>query len=526
MEKKHLLLIPFFTGLAFVVYAWFLSYPLTVNSATDTVFYHIPIWYWLGFALLLTSMVSMAMCFKNTYLKWILTVGCVLTLYSLSFFYYTVPGSDAQYFRGLTQNLINTNNLDASQLNHNYYQWPSFFLLGDIVTAISGIDLTTYGFLLFALIGALLATALFVYASRFNSQIGFLATASFFIVLFYFLNYQAVPFSLAFGMLLILFMIETQNKTKNAGITVIELSLFISIALTHAFVPLFFILYLLMSGIIGKSKWHFGMFAVTGIMFLAVQFTLGQYTFLSNLFHVTFASTEYGNLAESTLVPSVSAQIDVIAQMFSRLLTVAFAAISVVGFFFVLIKRKLRNVDKAIFLTGVLYSGLGVLLYVLGSRAVPLIFLPVSLGAMYLATQKFGRYLKVMILLLLVLVVFIPVHSTFKSFPLMFQTKEDITTANAMLNNYNWTTESIVITDNGAKWYILPQLAHYIEIDTGITSRLTLENITNYDCIVYSVGLEESLQTSGNSAQPSEQIRQDMNVVYDSGRSYIAMKSR
>jgi hypothetical protein len=268
------------------------------------------------------------------------------------------------------------------------------------------------------------------------------------------------------------------------------------------------------------------MFAVTGIMFLAVQFTLGQYTFLSNLFHVTFASTEYGNLAESTLVPSVSAQIDVIAQMFSRLLTVAFAAISVVGFFFVLIKRKLRNVDKAIFLTGVLYSGLGVLLYVLGSRAVPLIFLPVSLGAMYLATQKFGRYLKVMILLLLVLVVFIPVHSTFKSFPLMFQTNEDITTADAMLNNYNWTTESLVITDNGAKWYILPQLAHYIEIDTGITSRLTLENITNYDCIVYSVGLEESLQTSGNSVQTSEQIRQDMNVVYDSGRSYIAMKSR
>ena len=117
MEKDKLLIIPFFVGLMLMVYSWYLSFPLSVNSVGDSIFNHISILYWFSVPLLLTSMFLMAISFKNKYWKWIMTVGFVIVLYSLSYFYYTMPTSDSAYFRGLTENFIRTNNLNTSQLS-------------------------------------------------------------------------------------------------------------------------------------------------------------------------------------------------------------------------------------------------------------------------------------------------------------------------------------------------------------------------------------------------------------------------
>ena len=157
-------------------------------------------------------MFLMAFTTKSNFLKWILSVGIVLTFFSLSYFYSMMPTPDSQFFRGLAEYFIQTKNLSASQLNHSYYQWPAYFILADIVTSISGLSVASYEFLLYALIGVLLTTTLFVYASKKLHIFGLIAVAAFFISLISFIDYQAAPFSLALGLLFLLFMLETREK--------------------------------------------------------------------------------------------------------------------------------------------------------------------------------------------------------------------------------------------------------------------------------------------------------------------------
>ena len=203
MEKKKLLLFPFFVGLVLMAYSWYISYPLSITSIDDVIFNHVPVLYWISLSLLLISMGMMALSFKNYYFKWMLAVCCVIALYSLFYFYYRLPTSDANFFRALTENFITTKNIDPTQAN-SYYQWPSFFILAKIVNLVSGLEQATFEFMLFTIIGFLLSSALYVYFSKAYTHGGFLAVLTFFISMFSFLNYQAVPFSLALSLLFLL----------------------------------------------------------------------------------------------------------------------------------------------------------------------------------------------------------------------------------------------------------------------------------------------------------------------------------
>jgi hypothetical protein len=524
MEKDKLLIIPFFAGLVLMVYSWYLSFPLSVKSVGDSIFNHIPILYWISVPLLLTSMFLMAISFKNKYLKWIMAVGFVIVLYSLYYFYYTMPTGDSTYFRGLTENFITTNNLNASQFIHSYYQWPSFFLLASITTLVSGLKLTIYEFLLFTIIGFLIATALYVYASKAYNRSGFLAVAAFFFVMFLFLNYQAVPFSLAFALLFILFMLETRERST--GTTLTMLILYTSTVFTHAFVPLFFVIYLLIRSIISRSRQYFEFFMLTLVIYLIAQITIAELFFAGSFKMVFTFRSEYSSAAGATIA-STSVPIDAIPHLLSRYVTIAFAILCFAGFAFLIFRRKLREIDKAIFLTGAVYLGLGVALYILGTRALPILFVPIALGVAYLFESKFRKYLKYLVVVLLIFFVFVPMHSTFNSYPITFQTKEDLATANFMIEKYDWNSTSIVITDLGAYWNILPQIQGNTEMDTDLAPRFGLSNITMYDSIVYSVGLAGSLNMSNISVEAtSQRIMDRFDVVYNSGFSYIATKSR
>jgi hypothetical protein len=522
MEKNKLLLVPFLAGLVLMVYSWYISYPLSINSANDVVFNHVPILYWISLPLLLTSMCMMALSFKNNYWKWIMAVCCVITLYSLLYFYHTLPTSDANSFRGLTENFIRTKNLDPSQPNHSYYQWPSFFILANIATLVSGLELATYEFLLFTIIGFLLATALYVYASKAHTHGGFLAVLAFFIVMFYFMNYQAVPFSLAFGLLFLLLMLETQKKSSSVILTV--LVLFVSISITHVFVPLFFVLYLLIRSIISRSKQYLNLFILTLIIYFLVQFTLARFSFSEIIISIMTPPTEYSGMISAVLTP-VSVATDVVAQAFSRTVTIAFAMICFAGFVLLVIKRKMRETDKAIFLTGALYSGLSVVLYTLGARALALVFIPISMGILYVYQSRFRPYLKCFILILLVLVVFVPIHTSFGWSHITFQTEEAQTRANFMIEKYDWNKYSIILSHDSDQVYIVPQVEGNFIFYSDFSPHFQSQSIETYDAIIYSVGLAKSFETNKFSEENiSKQILDRFNVIYNSGISYIAEK--
>ena len=519
LEKTKLLLIPFLLGLVLFSISWHLSYPLSVDSVDDFVFNHVSVLYWVSLSLLLTSLFMMGVAFKDSSYKWIIAVGIVLIIYSISYFYVMLPGSDSQYFRGLTEYFTETKNLDPSQANHSYYQWPSFFILSYIVSSVCGLSLVNYEFLLYTIIGFLLAVSLYSYAFKAYGRGGFLAVPVFFISMFTFLNYQCVPFSLALGLLFLLFMLETWKKS--VGLTVAIIVLFGGIVITHLFVPLFFIIYLLMQAIISKKRHYANLFLFALTLYFVIQFTMAQYSFELYIRILLTASSEYSSVIETTAVAALN-PIDVIAQTFSRLVTVAFAAISGIGFLFLLIKKKLRDIDKAILLTGILYSGIGIFLAALGTRAISLAFIPVSLGAAFLFEKASRPFLKhifvVLIVVLLALFSFIPLHQSFNSATL-FQTQETYRAANFLIDYSDWEETNQTLSYHSVNSYFEAKLSYY-KVFTAY-----LQDVKDPDIVFYTVGLGKELLSQNYTV---EQIffGGRRNLVYTNGFSSIATKAQ
>jgi hypothetical protein len=461
-----------------------------------------------------------------------MAVGIVMTMYSLSYFYYILPGSDSSHTRGLTEFFIKTKNLDSSQPSHSYFQWPSFFIFANTMTSVTGLGEATIEFLVYALIGFLMATALYVYASKASKNGGFLAVIAFFVVMFStFLNYQFAPFSLAFGLLLLLFMLE--SRQTSSGIIIAMLVLFVGVVLTHAFVPIFFILYLLIRSVLTRNRRYGKLFLLTLIIYLTVEFALASTGFANSILSTLASPTggEYSQIAAIRTPASVP--IDAIAQVLNGIVEIGFGIACLAGFVLLLVKRKMRSLDKAIFLTGLTYSGVGVMLYTLGSRAIPIAFIPISLGAVYLFESRFRPYLICFFLILLSLFVSIPLHASFsKNAGEFFQTKEAYTTANFMIEKYNWNISTAMLSDVVIAAYFDPQVAGHVFMyivasqSPNVVSQFRSPRIGTYDCIIYDVGFERILLGFGISAEEaSQKIQSEFNVVYDSGSSYIAVRS-
>jgi len=212
--------------------------------------------------------------------------------------------------------------------------------------------------------------------------------------------------------------------------------------------------------------------------------------------------SEYSTIVERTIAPA-SGPIDVIAKMFSRAVTIAFIMICGAGFMFLLIKRKLRALDKALLFTGVLYSGLGIFLYSLGSRAIIIAFIPISLGAAWLFESKFRPYFQhifsVLLIVLLILFSFIPLHKSFSN-SIHFQTQEAYRAENFFINYYNWEKPSFILANYRVITYLHSKLSAdpYFSPDPQ-TVNYTMENLFS----------EERL-----------------NVVYNNGFSYMAIKAQ
>jgi hypothetical protein len=324
----------------------------------------------------------------------------------------------------------------------------------------------------------------------------------------YFFNYQAVPFSLAFAILLVLFVLET--RPKNMSLNIVSALLFGTLLITHAFVPLFFILYLFLRSIIDKNKGYFLFFTLGITSYLVVQLTLGSVSFVNNLLTVMTKPSEFSSMVTVSFTPANPVLIDIIAQFFTRTVTVASVLICALAFVIMFIKKQLRNIDKAILLTGIIYSGLGIFLFTLGTRAVALAFIPVSLGAAYLFQNKrFRPFLVIAILILLVLCLFIPLRQTFAN-EIQFQTQEAYQSTNFLINHTNWEKVGSISTDYRTLTYIEAKLGFYPELSPDPSKA---------DTVFYTQGLDKALL--GTNYTIENLTKEGFNVVYNNGFSMI-----
>ncbi len=83
----------------------------------------------------------------------------------------------------------------------------------------------------------------------------------------------------------------------------------------------------------------------------------------------------------------------------------------------------------------------------------------------------------------------------------------------------------MLIADAAMSYYISTQIQGKTQVDADNEARFGLANITDYDSIIYSVGLESSLQGKGISIENNSQLPK-FDIVYNSGPSYIAVKAK
>jgi hypothetical protein len=369
---------------------------------------------------------------------------------------------------------------------------------------------------MYAIIGFLLTTTLYIYASKAFKNGGFLAVVAFFIAMFTFLNYQFAAFTIAFSLLLLLFALDTRRWTSSMVLTM--LVLFTSMTLTHAYVSVFFVIFLLIRSIISRSKQDRMVFLLASIIYLVYQITSTNNPFAAIIWPMETLRTEI--IRMYVKVSPVSVPIDAIAQEFTAAILITTVTICVSGFIILLIKRKIRDLDKAIaiFLTGAGYFGIGIMLWILGSRAIPLAFIPVSLGTSYLFETRFKPYLKSFFLVLLILFSFIPLHAAFTK-NIFFQTRESYRAENFFIDHYHWTERSFIL----AQFWVADYFESKQTVNAYFFSRDPLM-ISKVDTIFYTVGLGLEMRDLNYTIEKITN-EERLNVVYSNGFSIVATKS-
>jgi hypothetical protein len=518
LKKNRLLLFPFFVGLALMIYSWFVSYPLIVNSVNDRYFNHISPLYWFSLPLLLTSMLMIALTSKSTYLKWIMALGFLFTIYSIGYFYFPFPIGDSQYVRGLNEFFAQTKNLYLDNSYKIYFQWPGSFIFTYVAASVTGIQVSNFDYLGYAVLGFLLATTTFVYASKFSKTGGILLLAVFFVGMYYFLDFQYEAFTIAFCPLLLLLMLDQQKRTS--GTTLAMIVLFVFMTFTHLFVPVFFLLYLLTRTIISKSK-HYGfIFVMYSSFYFLLETTISKGGFSHYVRAISHLQAGVSGLSDTNLaVKPAYFPFDAIAQIFSTTVLIMVVVLCSACFLVLFLKRKLRDLDKAMILSGIIYSVLGPLVFLLGYRAAPLIFLPICLGVVYIFSTfpRTKPFLIGLILILLVLFTFIPIHLSFSTQYTVYQTKEGYFADNFFVKHYELSNRGLVLANFFTSNYLENRIVgpHNFTIDS--------RQLKQIEMVIYNLALQHDL--GGNDTVQTFSKSNSLDIVYDNGFSRILIKN-
>jgi hypothetical protein len=515
-----LILIPMCIGVILLFLSWGLSYPVSIDSPYDFVYNHISYLYWLGLAILFASFFIVALKTKNNNLRWAMTIGTVLLIFSQAYFYYMVPGSDANAHRGLTEYFISTGDLSLKPY-HYYYQFPLSFILSKTALSITGLDLRCFEFILYGVMSFVITSLIYLHISKVRTN-AYVAVIAFFITLIYFFNFQWIaPFSLSLCLILLLFRLD--NVSGKHEVTLAMLIIFTGITFTHILTPLFFVVYCLLMYIKERNKKHLNLFMLTLIIYALVLINnVLLPVYLKQLPNLFFLEILYRVQVSTTSLAAPQPYIDVIAQFFSRTVVIATTLVTGLGFITLLRRRKLGVTDYVMLLTGATFA---VTLFVspsayheLSNRAFFLIGIPASLGASYLCGSKFRKFFKPVFLILLVLFTFSLMHQTFYDQEIFFQTKNEYQCANFMIDHINWNASSRILSPFRFEQYLMTKSSSVIfwsdEYSEGFP-----ENMLNCDYVAYTVGLAKSLLAANYSVDTSfrEFDVNHFNLIYNSG---------
>jgi hypothetical protein len=509
----------FLIGLALIGVAWLESYPVSIPQVEKHVFDNICYLFWPGLSFVFTGLYLISETSTNKGVYFLCTILLTFSLYAHYMLFPMLPGSDSHYFRGLTK-LFSKVGVDPTQ--QGYFQWPSFFILNNVLVMILGLNINEISKLVFLVTGFLISSNLFLFFLQEDEKLGFLGVALYFMGLFWFINYQFAPQSLALGLLLILVNITLK---KDPSFKIISLLVFLDLVLTHSFIPILFLIFYFLLILRGHgSSREFLLYIVVYVTFILYFTTLYFRTLFQTLSNIVFAFSEYGEYArilQRTLTGPVS-DLDAIAQIFSRSIALSLWSITSIGFLLRIIKKKINFHNLALLLTGFTYFLAGMFFNILGGRAFQILFIPLTSGIKPFL-EKYKKGITVYLLLIFALFPFVIMHATYDLRLVQTTSGErasEMLTRNlkAHVNILSTPTDGFYVygsLPSGTLSIVTPRL---VELEQLLASR--------YDYIIYNPLLEkEALYEYGLNCSQIYKLRSyflaSYNRVWDDGYSQL-----
>ena len=524
LNKKYVIVGSIFLGLFLFLYSYYLSYPLLMDSVDDFVYNHISPIYWIGLFIILPSLFILATISDRNDVKLISCIGIIFFMYSIKFFYYSFPASDIHYVRGLIEYVLTFEDLDPTKVFHEYYQWPIFFIINQIFILITNINLRYTEYILFIIFGVIYVSSLYLYY-YYNKKSIHISIIAFLLIIYWFFNYQYAPFSLAMSLLFILYMIES-NEIITRNHVIISIFIYMCIIFTHPFAAIFYINYVMIMYILYRNKKHLQLFLFTLLIYTSYNLYYAKFFIPVILYQLESIDIfGYSTFVERTFSGRVIERpfIDIVSQIFSRVTVIFTLLFTGVGFLLILMKKKFRQIDIALFISSVIIIIVGVLVPLIGIRVVFSSIIPMSIGINYFYNSKYKKITVTLFFILIMLFPFIPLTQSFYDRQIMYQTENEYIDTNFFINHHDWSRTDTILSHF--------RLSQYLKVKTS-SSTLFLhdlrpdfpDNIENSDYIIYSVGLGKTLLSHNYSLTTA--LEENMyNRMYDSHYSYISVKS-
>jgi hypothetical protein len=354
-----------------------------------------------------------------------------IILYSCVFYFSYTPTSDSGSIKAMFEVFHHTGINPAVE---SYFHYPIFFTLNEMTSQMLGLNANNLAIIFFTIFGVLIAVYiyLFIFKTTENDihQITFLAVPIYFIAMFYYLNYQWVPQTLALlFFLMLLLLLFDQKKPEYKFLSII---IFTVLVFTHLFIPA---IYLLFIGIYAIKKKEFrNSFLLMGCIFITVLIYYATF-YLPSIIDA-FRESIYGfgneyaiDISRSLMEPQglASQIISIVNRIRIPLIWIVLAT----GFLFWFIKRKINLSSVALGITGGIYFAVGMFYPILGTRALQILFIPLVIGIGFFIS-KWKKLTLLFITIIIILSIFGPVRDTYDRY--QFQLNEEENACNFLAN--------------------------------------------------------------------------------------------
>lgn len=524
----------FLTGLILILISWYYSYPIYMPDLGEKTFTQFYPSIWPGILCSVLGLFLAGYYSEKKNVKLLCVAVFPIVLLSYIYFYIYTPTSDSAGVKAMFQVFHNTG-INTSV--DPYYQFPTYFTINESTGLISNIDVISIATIFFALFGILIAVYLLFYLKSISKtksyKIAFLGVIIYFTGIFFNLNYQWVPQTLAFIFFLLLLYTSSKNKFEYQLLSII---LFTALVFTHLFIPAIFLVFF---GIYSfKVKESRNIFLLMACVYTAT--IIYHATFYPPVIVEAFRDSVYGVGGDyaTTMSQSFNDPVGITSQILSAINRVRVPLtwmILALGCLFLWIKKKMNYSAIALGLSGGIYFGIGLFYPVLGTRSLQVLFIPLVLGLGFFLS-KWKKPTLILITILLVLSLSGPMREAHDAY--MFQIEEEEHACNFLATTIP-PDESIQVTMSGLNsGYFLMKLRYSDEINNQTSYVLTLvpRNSEFYDyfntsiekntIVMYNPNLGKELISYGLTTKEVK-IRQDnlirYNKVFASGKTVVVV---